>query len=953
MSVLDVIESLELQCPDLPAVTYEGRTVAYADLARASRVVASELASRGAAPGSIVAVLAARSLELPALLHGVAKAGAAYLPLDPEYPAARLGQMLEDAKPSLILAEEALLDRVPAPRAPLVSVASLAMFDGRDAPAPARALEARSPVYVIFTSGSTGRPKGVINTHAGLLNRLAWMQKAFALGPSDAVLQKTPYGFDVSVWEFFWPFMTGARLVVARPGGHRDPAYLAKLIEQESVTVMHFVPSMLAVFLDQPALAERCRSLRTVVVSGEALSPALQNKFFEKLPFCELHNLYGPTEAAIDVTHWPCSPDPAATTVPIGHAIDNTQIHLLDESRRPVEPGEVGEIYIGGVQVALGYVNRPDLTAERFIDDPFSASPGAKLYRTGDLGRERADGAIEFLGRMDHQIKLRGNRIELGEIEARLESLDEVKRAVVLAIGSGEQQELAAYCQTADGAPLDERAVRTALGQALPDYMVPRFFVTVDDFPVTANGKLDRGALPAPAPRKALDGPPPRDDLERFIAEEWRALLGLDAIPRNVAFFELGGSSIAAARFVNRMQEALGAFIYIVSLFDAPTIEDYAAFLKREYRSAVAERFPGVRFDRVAQRAAAAIDGAAVARFESSIYKLQPGGQGRTPAGDEPLEKNPRAVFILAPPRSGTTLLRVMLAGHPGLFAAAELQLLCFHTLAERAEAFTGKHALWLEGTLRAIMELERCDAEAAKAIMAGMTSRGLSTRACFRELQDRAAPRMMVDKSPSYALDLAVLEKAEADFDGPLYIHLVRHPLSMIDSFVDYHMNQVLYLRPHEFGASELGELVWSVSHRNILKFFETVPEERRHRLAFEDMVRDPEREMVALCERLGLSYAAEMTKPYENTASKMTDGLHAESTPMGDTHFLERTAIDPAVAERWRGVKLERPLGALTIELAARFGYELPDGDDDLAARRGRARSANRARRRDRLAG
>jgi amino acid adenylation domain-containing protein len=950
-AILSDIAKLAARCSSRPAITFDGSSMSYGELDRRSHAVARELARRGIVTGAVVAVLASRSLELPVVLLGIMRSGGAYLPLDSEYPPARLAQMLEDARPSLVIVEDGLVHRMPATNAPVSRVEEILARDAPDAfdtgkEAPAPVIDGRSPAYVIFTSGSTGRPKGVVNSHAGLLNRLRWMQKTFALGTGDVVLQKTPYGFDVSVWEFFWPFMAGARLVMAKPGGHRDPGYLAHLIELERVTVMHFVPSMLSVFLDQRDLKRRCGSLRLVVASGEALTPMLQDRFFAALPECELHNLYGPTEAAIDVTHWACRKEPGIQSVPIGYAIDNTAIHLLDERRNPVPDGDVGELYIGGVQVALGYVNRPDLTAERFLDDPFDSAPQAKLYRTGDLGRRRADGAIEFLGRVDHQIKLRGNRVELGEIETRLELLPSIKRAVVVAIGEGESQDLAAYVQGRMGEALDASAIRAALAPALPDYMIPRWVVPVAEFPVTANGKLDRAALPAPGALRVPDGPPPRDSLERFIAAEWCKLLSLEAIPRNVPFFELGGSSLTAARFVNRMQDVLGEFIYIVSLFDSPTVERYAELLKRDYRSSVASRFPDVALDAPRTARTAPIDAPAIIRFERAVPML-PARRNVVPPA-----RNPPALFVLAPPRSGTTLLRVMLAGNPSLFAAAELQLLGFDTLRQREDAFSGKYALWLEGTIRAVMELKGCDADQAKSLMAELTERGLSCRECFGLLQEWARPRMIVDKSPSYALDPGVLARAEEDFDAPLYIHLVRHPLAMIGSFVSYHMNQVLYMRPHEFGPSELGELIWAVSHRNVLTFLDGVPRERQHRIAFEDLVAHPEREMVRLCERLGLVFDPAMVRPYDNLEKKMTDGLYRDSTPMGDTRFLERSSIDPEAAERWRAVSLDHPLGSLTRELAGRFGYDLPD-DGDLSHRRQRARRESRARRRERVDG
>lgn len=439
----ELVEAQVVRHADAVAVVLDDRSLSYAQLNQHANRLARELRERGVGPESVVGVCLERSFELVIALFAVLKAGGAYLPVDPDYPRARIESMLSDARVSTVITEPALATRVPSAAATVLSLgADWLEAGGHPLDDVACGAGADNAAYVIFTSGSTGRPKGVVNTHRGICNRLLWMQETFRLDATDRVLQKTPFSFDVSVWEFFWPLLSGARLVLAKPGGHRDSSYLARLIQTRGITTCHFVPSMLNAFLDEPDVP-RCTSLRRVISSGEALSPELQRRFFALLA-SELHNLYGPTEAAVDVSHWACRRDDARNVVPIGRPIANTELYVLDEARLPVPIGTPGELYIGGVQVARGYVRRPELTAERFVPDPFSGRPDARLYKTGDLARYLEDGTIEYLGRLDFQVKVRGFRIELGEIESALSTHPAVKQAVVIA-EPGTGQRLVGY----------------------------------------------------------------------------------------------------------------------------------------------------------------------------------------------------------------------------------------------------------------------------------------------------------------------------------------------------------------------------------------------------------------------------------------------------------------------------------------------------------------------------
>ncbi|CAM8829001.1 amino acid adenylation domain-containing protein [Burkholderia pseudomallei] len=583
--------------PEAIALTFDGQRLSYAELnARANRL-AHYLQARGVGPDRLVALCAERGIEMVVGLLAILKAGGAYVPLDPSHPPERLRRMLDDTNPVAVLVDDIGADALAsfeshvAARSPRVhlsrDIAQWRACSPANPPTP-RERAARRLAYVIYTSGSSGEPKGVMNEHRGVVNRLWWMQQTYALDERDAVLQKTPFSFDVSVWEFFWPLMSGARLVIAKPEGHKDPAYLSELIDRERVTTLHFVPSMLQAFLEDEGAARGCGSVKRVMCSGEALPPSLVKRFYRCLPDARLHNLYGPTEAAVDVTAWACDAEEGGASVPIGRPIANTRIYVLDEYGQPVPRGVAGELYIGGVQVARGYLNRPELTRERFVDDPFVA--GGRLYKTGDLARWRTDGSLEYLGRNDFQVKIRGFRIELGEIEAQLAKVAGVREAVVLAreaapdtkrhaasnensaSNSGEKRLVAYYTGDADAT-----ALRAQAAQHLPSYMVPSAYVRLDAWPLTPNGKLDRHALPAPADDAyaRAEYEAPQGAKEEALAAIWKDLLPVERISRHDNFFELGGHSLLAITLIEHMRRA-NLHADVTTLFTAPTLADLA-----------------------------------------------------------------------------------------------------------------------------------------------------------------------------------------------------------------------------------------------------------------------------------------------------------------------------------------------------------------------------------------
>ncbi|MCF3102091.1 amino acid adenylation domain-containing protein [Streptomyces roseoverticillatus] len=553
--------------PQALALVFEGTELTYAALNTRANRLAHFLIALGAGPESVVAVALPRSTELVVALLAVLKTGAAYLPVDPTQPAERTAFMLDDARPVTVLtaAEGGPVLPPHTPGTTLGEPATTSALDACPSTDPDRTGSDRTgrltplhPAYVIYTSGSTGRPKGVAVPHTAIVNRLHWMQAEYRLDATDRVLQKTPFTFDVSVWEFFWPLIEGATLVVAKPEGHKDPAHLADLIRTGQVTTVHFVPSMLRAFLETPG-AKDCGTLRRVFCSGEALPPELITPFQNTLD-APLYNLYGPTEAAVDVTAWACPQDfDAAGTVSIGAPISNTRVHVLDDALQLVPPGVVGELYLAGRGLARGYVNRPGMTALRFVPDPFGPA-GSRMYRTGDLARRSPDGTLEFLGRTDDQVKIRGFRIEPGEIEAVLGRHPGVARAAVTLREDGPSGRwLVAYVVPAVGAVADAAGLREHAQGLLPDYMVPAAFVLLDELPLLPSGKLDRAGLPAPEVTRAAGGRPPRTPRtpqERILSDLFAELLGVAEVGADDGFFALGGDSIVSIQLVSRAREA-------------------------------------------------------------------------------------------------------------------------------------------------------------------------------------------------------------------------------------------------------------------------------------------------------------------------------------------------------------------------------------------------------------
>lgn len=576
-----VFERQVAATPDAVALVSKNETLTFDEFNRRANRLAHHLRANGVGRNVAVGVFAERSFDMMIAVYAIIKAGGGYMPLDPEHPADRVRFMADDSGIEFVLTQSHLVSGLPAGGDFKQVVLDEPHPPWADLPDtnPEPVAGPDDLAYLLYTSGSTGRPKGAMIEHRAIVNRLIWMQEAYQLDASDCVLQKTPYTFDVSVWELFWPLQVGARLVMADPGGHRDTEYLARVIDDNQVTTLHFVPSMLQLFVEEPT-AGICKSVKRVICSGEALPRALQDRLFEILD-CELHNLYGPTEAAIDVTWWACDAESPLDFVPIGYPIANTEVHVLDPDLQRVPLGVQGELHIGGVQLARGYHNRQELTAEKFITDPLTDRPGARLYKTGDLVRHMPDGAVEFLGRIDHQVKIRGQRIELGEIEAVIGSHPDVRETVVVASGAdAADTRLVAYVagtlSTADEAAA-EATLRAHCEVSLASYMVPSVWMFLDTFPLNANGKVDRKQLPAPvlstAARDIVDA---GSDTEATIVGIWNELLGDEPVGVTETFFDVGGNSLLLIRLAQLLTGAFQTNVTVPMLLRHSTVRQQA-----------------------------------------------------------------------------------------------------------------------------------------------------------------------------------------------------------------------------------------------------------------------------------------------------------------------------------------------------------------------------------------
>ena len=906
-----LFEARAAQNASATALIFEGASITYGELNRRANRLAHHLRTLGVGPEIRVCLLLERSPEMIVAMLAVLKAGGAYVPLDPSYPPGRLQFMIEDAKPAVILTAE-----------------GVSATDYADQPHSPGASDPRNLAYVIYTSGSTGRPKGVMVTHRNVVRLLAATHDWFNFNEHDTWTLFHSYAFDFSVWEIWGALLSGGKLVIVPYWVSRSPGEFYALLAREDVTVLNQTPSAFRQLsrIDAAYDGAESLSLRVVIFGGEALEPTSLEGWMKRHGDAQprLINMYGITETTVHVTYRPLTLRDAATETGsvIGEPIPDLQLYLLDNNLEPVPLGVCGELYVGGAGLARGYLNHADLTAERFMPDPFAHETGARLYRTGDLARRLSNGDVEYLGRADEQVKVRGFRIELGEIETALRTHPAVRAAVVVArADTNGDQRLCAYVVARQTGELSIDEIRAYLRERLPEHMLPAVFVELEEMPLTAHGKIDQRSLPEPGrtrPEFEKKFEAARNDLEAMLSDLWTDILDLEHAGIHDDFFDLGGDSIKGMIFVNRLQERLGEIVHVVNIFNARTIASFAKYLEEQHPNAVA-RISGVPVAgaEACEPATAQVTNENLAQARKLIPPLPPR------ANETP--KNPSAIFILAPPRSGTTLLRVLLGGHPQLFAPPELELLSFNTLAERKHAFSGAFAFWLEGSQRAIMEIKRCGADEAARIMRELEQRDLSTKEFYRLMQEWIGDRRLVDKTPSYALHTSIMQRAEIDFENALYIHLVRHPRAMIRSFEEAKLDQIFFRYAHPFMRRELAEMIWTISQQNILEFLQSVPPERQQRLKFEDLVGRPRESLQQLCKFLGVELHPDMLQPYKDGTHRMTDGVHTESRMLGDVKFHGYQGIEAGVAERWKEQAGRNELADETKAVAAVLGYEM----------------------------
>lgn len=923
--------------PDDIALVYGDDLLTYGELNRQANRLARRLRTMGVAPEVMVGMLTERSLEMVVGVLAILKAGGAYVPLDPMCPSDRLSFMLHDASVRLVLTQSFLVDLLPDDDS--IRVLCLDEVEGRPDEDDADLINLATPenaAYLIYTSGSTGRPKGVVVSHFNVTRLFAATHRYFDFTASEAWTLFHSYAFDFSVWELWGALLYGGRLVIVPYWVSRSPSDFYQLLKRQQITVLNQTPSAFRLLIAEDEVASRTDqqlALRCVIFGGEALDVECLKPWVERHGTQPgLINMYGITETTVHVTSGPIATQDVVSEARnnIGVELDDLEAYVLDPWQQLIPAKVCGELYIGGNGLTRGYLQRAALTAERFIPHPFSTQPGARLYRTGDLARRWTNGQLRYAGRIDQQVKLRGFRIELGEIESELLQHPFVSQAVVMLRRDPSLDErLVAYvileseCGSAE--------LRDFLRQHLPDYMVPGTFINLPAFPLTQNGKLDHAKLPAPSfsdfeDSNATVAPGTQTALESMLTSLWSEVLGVARLSVRTNFFEAGGDSIKAAVIVNRLQQRLNRIIHVVTIFDASTVEEYAAYLEQEYGDAVAAWRDHERAiegeTRNVSSAVERVAGVVTANEMQELRRLVDQQPWRRTA-KAVTQKNPPTLFILAPPRSGTTLLRVMLGGHSKLFSPPELELLGYDDLKQRREALSGRHSFWRQGTVRALMQVRGCSREEAELEMSGYEDAAMTTQDFYRVLQE-AGDQLLVDKAISYPIDLETLQQGEAEFEGALYLHLVRSPQGMINSFAEAHIEQIFPRFAHPFTGRKLAEMVWTISQQNILTFLENVPPQRQHRVEFERLVREPEQVMQDICRWVGIEYEEGMIEPYREKQKRMTDGVHEVGKMLGDIKFHEHAGIDHQVAERWRQRLSKEALSEETWAVAESLGYQ-----------------------------
>ena len=924
LCVHQVFEKQVQKTPSAIAVKFGENKLTYQELNEKSNQLANNLLSKNVLPQDRVALFMERSIDLLISTLAILKVGAIYVPLDPSYPLERLQFMVDDVQAKLLLTQSTLKESVSKFNTQL-----LFLNEETD-----NLLEEKSNninieitsedlAYIMYTSGSTGNPKGVTVPHKAI-NRLVINTNYVEISENDKIAQIANTSFDAATFEIWGALLNGAEIIVLDKEIVLNPKTFIEELVTNEISIMFLTTALFNQVVNE--FPEAFKSIKSLLVGGEEIDTQTVKVCINGKPPQNLLNVYGPTEnTTFSIFHLIQKNNENDNTIPIGKSVSNTTSYVFDEHKTPVPIGVPGELYLGGDGLSKGYYNRNDITKKAFIKNPFDRTNSSILYKTGDLVRYNEEGNIEFIGRIDNQVKLRGFRIELGEIETAIKAIPNIKDTVVLVIGdSSIDKQLISFLVPKDNEEIIIEELSSKLSKKLPAYMVPKKFIKIDAIPLTPNGKVDKKEITLLQGDEMIDEKifvEPRNNFEKYLAEVWQEILKVKKISIHDSFFDLGGNSLQAAVLINRVQKELDVEIQVQSIFLAPTISDFATYAQEYFSDLISEKFNDIPQNvdlELKIEESDILSESKINEFNNIIIPL-------APLASNIKKKNSRAIFILSPPRSGSTLLRVMLEGHDKLFSPPELDLLSFNTLQERKEKLSGDHSLWLEATIRAIMELKNCSSDEAEKIMDRFEKENMSVKEFYGELQGLAGNKLLVDKTPTYALDKKILERAEDYFENPLYIHLTRNPYASIYSFIEAKLDKNFFRYKNPFSRRELASLIWLTCHKNTLEFLENVPQERQIRISFEDLVLNPEPMMKSLSDFLGLQYDDKLINPYDGT--RMTDAIDKNTQMVGDFKFYLRKKIDSNVVNRWKNFHKENFLCNESIKIAKQLNYSLTE--------------------------
>lgn len=895
--------------PDRIAISYEDKNISYRMLKELSNKFAFWLREKyGIQENNVVAFYLSRN-ELPIIaMLGILKAGGVYLPIDPSYSKEnRIKFILKDSGAALFINSESNTTSDHNIKTVEFNLEEL-LFDKNIKSEDITYNIPAQNAYIIYTSGTTGIPKGCIVKHENVVRLIVNDHNPFDFNIRDKWTIVHSFGFDFSVWEVYGPLLTGGTAVIIGLQDIQDVKIFNHLLSKFAISVLNQTPLAFYNLIEEQSRNKENvldKHLRYVCFGGEKLELKHLEQWAKiySLKNISLVNMYGITETTVHVTFHlltdnELSPDYIHN--PIGKPLPETTLYVLENDLSPSPYFVEGELFVGGTGVSNGYLNRPELTNSRFLINPFNKSE--IIYKSGDLGFRDLEGNVYYKGRADSQIKLRGFRIEIGEIEANLLKIELIEKVIVLD-KKDSKDELFLIAFFTSSHKIDGDYIRRELHKKVPEYMIPRYFHQIKEFPITSTGKVDREKLLNIKLEIKRDNQnnQPQNQLQHQLVSIWKEVLEINDVGINDNFFDIGGDSIKGMRVINKIQDKLEEIVHVASLFEFPTIYEFSKNLE-SYR----------------EKETYKLDNEKLNEYKEILkYKLKP---------IEIENKLKLAVFILSPHRSGSTLLRVILAGHSNLFAPPELELLNYNNLTERSNELATNYMS--EGLIRALMELSHCNAEDAIRTVESWTEQDINNIEVYKYLQDLSASKILVDKTPSYAFDIEVLNRMEKYFDKVKYIHLIRHPNAVIKSMVEAKIDQVLAAKT-ECSITELGEILWNICHKNILEFLGNIPDNRKHTVSYESLVQNPERIVKDICNFLEIGYESQMLDIYDDSKSRITDGIYSESKMIGDVKFFTHNKINPGPANNWKNAE-SIELSEISIDLATKLGYTFSNSNN-----------------------